>query len=294
MNPMIRYWSFAAVLCAGLAVAVSTIVAQGASTRRESDGRREVRVSGGRGARLGVMVRDLDSTDPGSTAGGVKIESVEDNSPAGKAGMKAGDVIVEYDSERVRSASQFTRLVQETPAGRQVPLAVLRNGQRQTINAAPEARGMAWDFDLDADQIQREVERGLDGMRAFRLPPPADGFRFDELPGSLMAGRGRLGVTVESLTDQLAQYFGAPDGGALVTMVRKDSAADQAGLKAGDVITSVNGERVHDAAGVTRSIARVDEGTVTLEYLRDKNPGTATATIEPRRPVRPVRFTEAG
>ena len=167
------------------------------------------------------MVRDLDSTDPGSTAGGVKIESVEDDSPAGKAGMKAGDVIVEYDGERVRSARQFTRLVQETPAGRQVPLAVLRNGQRQTINAAPEARGMAWDFDIDADQIQREVERGLDGMRAFRLPPPADGFRFDELPGSLMAGRGRLGVTVESLTDQLAQYFGAPDGGALVTTVQE-------------------------------------------------------------------------
>ena len=49
------------------------------------------------------------------------------------------------------------------------------------------------------------------------------------------------------------------------------------------MITSVNGERVHDAADVTRSIARVDEGTVTLEYLRDKNPGTAKATIEPRR-----------
>ena len=85
--------------------------------------------------------------------------------------------------------------------------------------------------------------------------------------------------------------------------MRKGSAADKAGLKAGDVITSVNGERVQDAADVTRSLGRVDEGTVTLDYLRDKKPGTARATIEPRegtresraprRPLRPVRFTEA-
>ena len=231
----------------------------------------------------------------------MKIESVEDGSPAGKAGIMPGDVIVEYDGERVRSTRQFTRLVQETAEGRQVPLAVLRDGQRQTMNATPEARGMAWDFEIDPDQIHREVERGLDGLRTFRLPPPADGFRFDDLAGSMMPGRGRLGVTVDSLTDQLAQYFGAADGGALVTTVRKDSAADKAGLKAGDVITSVNGERVHDAADVTRSIGRVDEGTVTLDYLRDKKPGTAKATIEPREgtrapraPVRPVRFTEAG
>ena len=67
MNPKIRYWSFAGVLCAGLAVAVSTIAAQGASARREGDGRREVRVFDGRGSRLGVMVRDLDSTDTGAT-----------------------------------------------------------------------------------------------------------------------------------------------------------------------------------------------------------------------------------
>jgi serine protease Do len=233
----------------------------------------------------------------------VRVDSVDDGSPAGKAGIKAGDVIVEYDGERVRSTRQFTRLVQETAEGRQVPLAVLRNGQRQMMSAAPEARGREWDFDIDADQLHREVERGLEGMRAFRLPPPADGFRFDDLPGAMMTGRGRLGVSVDSLSDQLAQYFGAADGGALVTAVRKDSAADKAGLKAGDVITAVNGERVRDAADVTRGIGRIDEGTVSLDYLRDKKPATAKATIEPRdgtresraprRLARPVRFTEA-
>ena len=302
MNPTIRYWSFAGLLCAGLAVAVSTIAAQGASARRDGV-RAEVMSVDGRGSRLGITVRDLDSTETKAPAGGVKVESVEDGSPAGKAGMKAGDVIVEYDGERVRSSRQFSRLVQETAEGRNVPLAVLRDGQRQTLSAAPEARGMAWDFEIDPDQIHREVERGMEGFRAFRLPPPGDSFSFDDLPGTMMVGRGRLGVTVDSMTDQLAQYFGAADGGALVTTVRKDSAADKAGLKAGDVITSVNGERVRDAADVTRSVGRVNEGPVTLDYLRDKKAGTAKATIEPRegnresraprRMVRPVRFTEA-
>jgi serine protease Do len=297
----VRRGLFVGVLCTGLAMAVSTTAAQDPGPTHQGDPRGEVRFFDGRGPRLGVMVRDLEAADgAATTAGGVKIESVEEGSPAGKAGIQAGDVIVEYDGERVRGARQFTRLVQETPPGRQVPLAVLRNGQRQTIDAAPEPRRMAWDHGIDADAIHREVERGLDGLRAFRLPPPASGFPFE---GGMPSGRARLGVTVSSLTDQLAQYFGATDGGALITSVQTDSPADKAGLKAGDVITSVNGERVHDAADVTRRLTRIEEGPVTVDYLRDRKPGTAKAAVEPRegtpesgprrRPARPARFTPA-
>ena len=113
------------------------------------------------------------------------------------------------------------------------------------------------------------------------------------------SSRRRLGVSVDSLSDQLAQYFGASDGGALVTSVEKDSAADKAGLKAGDVITSINGERVRDAGQVVDTMRDVREGEVTIGYLRDKKAGTTKATIdprpapgatpaEPRRPVRPA------
>ena len=73
----------------------------------------------GRGSQLGVMVSDVDAKAP---TGGVKIDEVNEDSPAEKAGIKAGDIVVEYDGERVRSARQFTRLVQETPEGRTVAI----------------------------------------------------------------------------------------------------------------------------------------------------------------------------
>jgi serine protease Do len=287
MTPTVRFWSFAGALAGGLAVAVSSLGAHGQGAPRDGEMRRDVRVFDAQGARLGVMVRDLEGTETTAT-GGVKIDSVDANSPAGKAGLQAGDIVVEYDGERVRSARQFTRLVQETPEGREVPLAVLRNGERHALKATPEARGMAFGFDIDPDQIHREVERGLGSIRSFRLPPDVP-LRPDDFMGERMPGRGgRLGVSVDSLTDQLAQYFGATDGGALVTTVRKDSPAEKAGLRAGDVVTSVNGDRVRSAGDLLRGVARIDEGEVTLEYLRDRKAGSTKATLEPRPATREI------
>ena len=93
-------------------------------------GRQAVRVFGGRGAQIGVSIRDFndDELKAGKVTTGVVIEDVEADSPAQKAGFKAGDIVVEFDGERVRSTRQFTRLVQETVAGRAVTAAVTRDG----------------------------------------------------------------------------------------------------------------------------------------------------------------------
>jgi serine protease Do len=300
MSAKVRFWSLGVALGMGLAVAVASLVAQDRGPERPEPGmRREMMVLDGRGSRLGVMVRDLEAAEVTSTVpGGVKIDAVDSDSPAEKAGLRTGDVVVEYDGERVRSARQFTRLVQETPEGRQVAMAVLRDGTRQTVRATPEARTFSWNMDIDGDRIRREVERGmrgLDGLREFHVDPPAFNFRFD--PGRM--GRGRLGVTIDSLTDQLAQYFGAADGGALVTGVRDGSPAEKAGLKAGDVITSINGEAVRDADRVAAELARAHGDEVTIGYLRDRKAETAKVTLEPRdssrgergrRQVRPAAY----
>jgi len=297
MPGKIRYWSFAAVLGAAVVVAVAVLGAQAERqpTPPGAPGERPYVWLDGRGSRLGVMVRDLDPGEAAAASqGGVRIDSVDEDSPASRAGLRAGDVVVEYDGERVRSARQFTRLVQETAEGRSVPLAVLRDGQRQSLSATPEARAFGWSMSIDGDRIRRDVERGL---REFRFNPPALDFRLDGLDRPGRAGRGgRLGIAIDTLTGQLAAYFGASEGGALVTSVRADSPAEQAGLKAGDVVTEVNGRSVRTAGDVVGEVARAGDGKLTIRYLRDRKAGEATVTLAPRedtpprRRVRPATF----
>jgi S1-C subfamily serine protease len=263
----------------GLALAVGGAVSVAAQDRNERR-RPNVMMLDGRGAQLGVRVSDVDVKDPL----GVRIDDVDPDSPAEKAGLREGDVVVEFDGERVRSARQFTRLVQETPDGRTVKIAVMRNGQKQTLEATPENR-VTIDFGADADRLREEVERSL---REFRVEPPI--FRYDDrgprrfeyrLPERVMpfmGSRGRLGVTVQSLTPELEEYFGARNGGVLVSSVAPDSAAAKAGLKAGDVITSINGRSVTGSGDLMRELRDLS-GDVTVGILRDKQEMTLKAVL---------------
>ncbi|MGE0361102.1 MAG: PDZ domain-containing protein [Vicinamibacterales bacterium] len=237
----------------------------------------------GRGSQIGVMVSDPeDAATPG-----VRIDGVDRDSPAEKAGVREGDIVVEFDGERVRSARQLTRLVQETPDGRTVKMTVTRGGSRQTLDITPEASAgaMSWSFQYEP-QFREELERGLRGLR--ELPErggPMFDFRFDGVPG-MAAPRGRLGVQVETLSDQLAEYFGVKGGGVLVSTVTADSPAARAGVKAGDVITSVNGTAVRDAGELVAEIGEIGaRGEARLEIVRDRKTTTVTATLE--RPARP-------
>ena len=264
----------------GLTFAIGGAVSLAAQDRAERR-RPNVMVLDGRGVQLGVMISDVDAKD----AAGVRIDEVSPDSPAEKAGLQTGDVVIEYDGERVRSARQFTRLVQETPDGRTVKIAVMRNGQKQVVDATPDDRA-SFDLGIDADRLRDDIERGL---RDFRFEPPVFDFRFDdrgpreyrlpEMVMPFMGPRGRLGVTVQSLTPELEEYFGAKNGGVLVSSVAQDSAASKAGLKAGDVITSINGEPVADSGDLMRELRDL-RGEVTIAVLRDKKELTLKTVIE--------------
>jgi serine protease Do len=281
------------VFCLGLVLTIGTaVLSLNAQSRMRVEAGRNLMVLDGRGSQLGVMVSDLDAK---ATTGGVQIDEVNEASPAEKAGIKSGDVIVEYDGERVRSARQFTRLVQETPEGRTVTIALLRDGKRQTVNATPESSTTAWNFGPEVDRAMREAERGLREFN-FSVPPPE--WRTDRaprrfeyrMPGGMlpfaMETRGRLGVQVQSLTPDLEEYFGATNGGALVSSVAKDSAAAKAGVKAGDVITSINGRRVNDSDDLMREIQDA-KGETTIVLLRDKKEMTVKAVIEENKSLSP-------
>lgn len=303
----VKFGAFFLGLAAAVGGLVTAVNAQGTWVQAEPGRRVErpaVMTLDGRGAQLGVMVSDVDVK---ATTGGVQIDEVNADSPAERAGMKAGDVVVEYDGERVRSARQFTRLVQETPEGRSVAIGLLRDGKRQTVNATPETGRMTWNFGPDVDRAMREAERGL---REFRFDvPPEFNYRFDNrdgreprrfeyrVPDGVMqffgSSRGRLGVTVQPLTRELEEYFGAKNGGALVSSVTPESAASKAGVKAGDVIVSVNGRSVTDAGDLSRELADLN-GEVTILVIRDKKEVTLKATIERPRPSVPRAGSRPG
>jgi serine protease Do len=109
----------------------------------------------GPGASIGVRVRDLTGDDQQKakldSPAGVFVESVVAGTPAEKAGIKSGDVILEFDGERVRSVRGFTRLVSETPPQRTVKAVVLRDGARRTIDVTPESERRSSDGLLRID-----------------------------------------------------------------------------------------------------------------------------------------------
>lgn len=235
----------------------------------------------GPGSHLGVTARDLEPAEAErlNVEGGVFLERVSPDSPAEKAGLKASDVVVEFDGERVRSLRQFTRLVRETPPERTVKTSVLRDGRRTELSVRPVAG--APDLAFDNGRLRDRLDNL--GARIW----PFD-FEFEIRDAT---ARARLGVNVQDITPDLAEYFGAKDG-VLVASVTADSPAARAGIRAGDVITAVNGRSVGSISDLVHELRHVTgAGDVTLGIVRDRKESTLTAKIDvqPERRARPAR-----
>ena len=275
---------------AGIAAAAAIAGASGAGAaaqppiepQRAAQEARDFMVLAGRGAEIGVEVAE------GKDAG-VVVEVVRPDSPAEKAGVKKADVIVTFDGERVRGVRHFARLVQETPPGRTVKATVLRDGQQTDLQITPrEGRGVLRGTYIDGDHFRDGLPPDLDMLRD-RLPEVwRSGLPFTFDFQGVTSGR-RLGIDVDPLTEQLAQYFGAKEG-VLVRSVTDGSAASRAGLKAGDVITSVDGQPVRSREDLVRALRDAKEDQLTIGIVRDKKESTVQAKLEPlRRSTRGMR-----
>lgn len=267
---------------------------------------RRLAVLSGRGVQLGVSVRDLEAEQQKTTSGAL-VEDVRAGSAAEKAGIRKGDVITEFDGERVRSARHLSRLVTETPEGRTVTAGLLRDGTRHDVSVTPESGALARENGFEEllaphrfermpklerdDDVRRQFERALPAF------PDVEEFkRFgDDFKLFGYAGQSRLGVRVQELSPQLAEYFGANDG-VLVSSVEADSPAAKAGLRAGDVVTAVNGKPVTSGSELVAAVRSAEE-ELTIDYMRDKKAGSTKATLETpvkkekapaRRSVRPI------
>ncbi len=286
-------WKIAAfgaalVLTAGIGAGVAP-VAHGQTRTVRAPSSQVIDVFKG-GSRIGVSIRDVEEADAPSgkgASGGVMVEDVAADSPAEKAGIRKGDVIVELDGDRVRSVRQLTRLVQETPSGRSVQTVLLRDGQRTTVAVTPR-EGDRFHFDSFEELGDRMRDLRYRVAPAPPAPParpmPPSAWVLDDLLGR---STSRLGLTVSALSSQLAEYFGTKDG-VLVTSVSDGSAAAKAGVKAGDVITSLNGSPVDAPADVRRRIQNLNDGEeVTIVVVRDRKPVTLKGKAErtERRPT---------
>ena len=211
---------------------------------------------------------------------GVEITSIVDDGPAAKAGIKEGDVVLEYNGQAVQGTEQFQRLVRETPPGRQVKVGIWRNGAAQALTATVGER-------------KGTVVMGDDNGWTFTVPPtppmpPMPNINIDVPHFSMTYQSPMLGIDGESLEsqEQLADFFGVKEG-VLVKSVRRNSAAEKAGIKAGDVIVKVDDSRVGSSSEITRTLRGLrSKKTFTLTVVRNKKEVPLTVTMEDRGWIR--------
>ena len=224
---------------------------------------------------------------------GVGIREVVKGSPAEKAGLRANDVIVRFDGEQVTSVRKLTRLIEESAPEHNARLTVLRGGAEQEMSARltrrepfVSAAGENF-FNLHSDMLDNALRFGDEAARnseQWKRAEEQAQRKWEEMAQKhprLFGERRRIGVATSTLGKQLAEYFGVTHG-VLVSSVEAGSPAEKAGLKAGDIVTEVDGQKVEDSDGLTRALSAKEEGEVTLTVVRDRNRRTVRVTPERR------------
>jgi serine protease Do len=220
------------------------------------------------GTYLGVNLAEIDANRAKELKlkedYGVEVTRVEDGSPAEKAGLKPGDVVLEYNGQRVEGMEQFGRMVRETPPGREAKIAISREGKKQTLLAVLGSRKFRFSGSLPP---------------GFEVPE----FHMPDIPQIFTTLRSpMLGVEAESPGAQLALYFGVRDG-VLVRSVLDNTPAQRAGIKAGDVITKVDGMAVTSPSELSGAVRMANsKKTYAIELVRDRKPVTVNVTVEDR------------
>ncbi len=239
-----------------------------------------------KGSYLGVEVTDVTperlSALKLKEESGVEVTAVDQDAPAGKAGFKEHDVILTINGQKIEGEEQLRRVVRETPAGRTISIGISRDGQPMTLKATLASRKEQMNVFMKMPKPPKAPKApGMTPMPP--MPPEAFHYEFSDVPEVRVYSRSpRIGIMVEDLTPQLADFFGVKNGnGLLIRSVEKGSIADTAGLKAGDVIVSVEKERVNDLSD-WRRLVRNKSGNVGIGIVRDKRDQTLTVKLPER------------
>jgi len=226
---------------------------------------------------LGVDIADV-TTDRMSALKlkeekGVEVTMVDQDAPAGKAGIKEHDVILSMNGTSIDSGAQLRRMIHETPPGRVVSLGLSRDGQPMTLKVQL------------ADKHKEMASWSKPGDFHFQMPevhvPDVD---IPAMHMMMVTSSARSGLTVENITQQLGDFFGVKDGnGVLVRAVEKGSRAEKAGFKAGDVIVKINNNPVHDTSDFSHAVKSRTGNSVSVGVMRDKREQTINLPLPDKK-----------
>jgi serine protease Do len=233
---------------------------------------------GGTSSYLGVDIADI-TTERLSTLKlkeekGVEITMVDQDAPAGKAGLKEHDVILTMNGSPIESGAQLRRMIHETPPGRVVSLGLSRAGQPMTIKVQLADKHKEYSM---MGPKPGDVHVNIPEMHIPDIDIPA-------INMVMATSSARSGLMVENITPQLGEFFGVRNGnGVLVRSVEKGSRAEKAGFHAGDVVVKVNGEAIHDTSDFTHAVRSRSGNSVGVIVMRDKKEQSLTLSLPARK-----------
>src|SRR4051794_14730966 len=234
----------------------------------------------GGGSYLGVDTRDVTTDRLGDLKlkdeHGVEVTMVDQDAPAGKAGIKERDVIISLNGTPVESVEQLRRMIREVPPGRSITLGISRSGQPVSLKVQLADRKKAFAYSTHGDKDFKFV---MPAMPALQNLPDMD------LPVSVVVVHSsmRSGLMVENLTPQLGDFFGVKNAqGVLVRSVEKGSRAEKAGFHAGDVVVKVNGQAINDSGDFSHALRARSDNTAVVTVIRDRKEQTFTLTLPKR------------
>ena len=222
---------------------------------------------------LGVDIADVTSERMSALKlkeeKGVEVTMVDQDAPAGKAGIKEHDVILSMNGTAVESGAQLRRMIHETPPGRVVTLGLSRDGQPMELKVQL------------ADRHKESWAGPKPGDIHVNIPPiHIPDIDIPSMNMVVVTSSARSGLMVENITPQLGEFFGVKDGnGVLVRSVEKGSRAEKAGFRAGDVIVKVNNQAVHDTSDFSHAVKSRNGNSIPIGVVRDKKEQTLNLTL---------------
>jgi len=241
---------------------------------------------------LGVDVRDVPADQLATLklkeARGAEIILVDHDAPAGKAGLREHDVVLQMNGQAIDGGDQIRKLLHESPAGRTITLLVSRDGQQMTVTTQlanrEEVERQAWEQHLTVPEPPPAAADNAGGDFSASSATTSPAVRGNSFIGTILMSPSYTGAMLEKMSTQLAGYFGVASGaGLLVRSVAANSPAALAGMRAGDVVVAANAKPVANTNDGVKAIKNSHGRPLTIVVMRDKKQQTLTLTPDSKK-----------